>query len=206
MLLGWAAIVAAGLGVAWATAQSWLSIFVMVGLAVFAAPFLPAVPAVILEGRSGWRALGRGYRLAGDRLAHAGVALLVGRAGGARAGFAWARQERTKTGPVGASARLADGRLVLTAWNADPQVRGRLGNAVRLGLLICDGNGCVPPAGGQAAVRAHLRPARQLRGPRRTPGRRPVRRGDAPEREAATTGATPAWSTAPYYPWFVDGE
>ncbi|MCA2229299.1 hypothetical protein [Nonomuraea aurantiaca] len=78
MLLGWAAIVAAGLGVAWATAQSWLSIFVMVGLAVFAAPFLPAVPAVILEGRSGWRALGRGYRLAGDRLAHAGAALLVG--------------------------------------------------------------------------------------------------------------------------------
>ncbi|MFG1967319.1 hypothetical protein [Nonomuraea sp. NPDC049028] len=102
MLLGWAAIVAAGLGVAWATAQSCLSIFVMVGLAVFAAPFLLAVPAVILEGRSGWRALGRGY-----------------------------------------------GRLVLTAWNADPQVRGRLGNAVRLGLLICDGNGCVPPAGGK---------------------------------------------------------
>ncbi|MGW4968205.1 hypothetical protein ACWEPL_64310 [Nonomuraea sp. NPDC004186] len=60
-----------------------------------------------------------------------------------------ARQERTKTGPVGASARLADGRLVLTAWNADPQVRGRLGNAVRLGLLICDGNGFVPPAGGK---------------------------------------------------------
>ncbi|MGW4966208.1 hypothetical protein ACWEPL_54090, partial [Nonomuraea sp. NPDC004186] len=78
MLLGWVAIVAAGLGVAWATAQSWLSIFVMVGLAVLAAPFLLAVPAVILEGRSGWRALGRGYRLADDRLAHAGVALLVG--------------------------------------------------------------------------------------------------------------------------------
>ncbi|MGW4968319.1 hypothetical protein ACWEPL_64905, partial [Nonomuraea sp. NPDC004186] len=63
--------------------------------------------------------------------------------------FAWARQERTETGPVGASARLADGRLVLTTWNADPQVRGRLGNAVRLGLLICDGKGCVSPAEGK---------------------------------------------------------
>ncbi|MGW4967909.1 hypothetical protein ACWEPL_62770, partial [Nonomuraea sp. NPDC004186] len=77
MLLGWAAIVAAGLGAAWVTAQLWLSVLVMVGLVVLAAPFLLAVPAVILEGRSGWRALGRGWRLAGDRLMNAAVTLLV---------------------------------------------------------------------------------------------------------------------------------
>ncbi|MFI7223234.1 hypothetical protein ACIBO5_08420 [Nonomuraea angiospora] len=77
MMLGWVAIVAAGLGVAWVTAQVWLAILVMVGLAALAAPFLLAVPAVILEGRSGWRALGRGWRL-GDRLAYDGVTLLVG--------------------------------------------------------------------------------------------------------------------------------
>ncbi|MBE1593264.1 hypothetical protein ACFPOI_21600 [Nonomuraea angiospora] len=77
MLLGWVAIVAAGLGVAWVTAQVWLAILVMLGFAALAAPFLLAVPAVILEGRSGWRALGRGWRL-GDRLAYGGVTLLVG--------------------------------------------------------------------------------------------------------------------------------
>ncbi|WP_237109526.1 hypothetical protein [Nonomuraea sp. MG754425] len=78
MLLGWAVIVAAGLGVAWVTAQLWLSILVMAGFVVLAAPFLLAVPAVILEGRSGWRAFGRGYRLADERLMYAGVTLLVG--------------------------------------------------------------------------------------------------------------------------------
>ncbi|MGW4791894.1 hypothetical protein ACWEPC_05690 [Nonomuraea sp. NPDC004297] len=48
MLLGWAVIVAAGLGVAWVTAQLWLTILVMAGFVVLAAPFLLAVPAVIL--------------------------------------------------------------------------------------------------------------------------------------------------------------
>ncbi|MBB6546953.1 hypothetical protein [Nonomuraea rubra] len=321
MLLGTAAIVAAGLGVVWVTAQLWLSILVMVGLAALGAPFLLAVPAVILEGYSGWRALGRGYCLPGDRLGYATVTLVVGVLGvpvlgvpvlawqgldqlvpllpdsivaavtGVGYGMAgvlatvfqavvlastflflpyereqerlsekvlrllpdgrpvparpvrvvvalalpgllyggialtnplgwveisetnvtegwtresrgsdgsgdapslsavdlraiypgadqplmvmdsvyssprllvcvdaacrdaslvWARRERARADPVDASVQLADGRLVLTTWLEDPKVQhSRLGNAVRLGLLICDGNGCLVPAGGK---------------------------------------------------------
>ncbi|MCF6469403.1 hypothetical protein FAF44_13520 [Nonomuraea sp. MG754425] len=78
MLLEGVAIGAAGLGVAWVTHQDWLSILVMAVLAVAAVPCLLAVPALILEGRPGWRALGRGHRLAGGRPAYVGVTLLVG--------------------------------------------------------------------------------------------------------------------------------
>lgn len=78
LLLEWAAITAIGVWMASGTQALWWPILVMVVLAWAAIPGLLAVPALILEGRTAWRAIGRGYRLATDRRIRAGLRLLIG--------------------------------------------------------------------------------------------------------------------------------
>ncbi|MER7500901.1 hypothetical protein AB0L05_04485 [Nonomuraea pusilla] len=61
--------------------------------------------------------------------------------------YAWAEPAQADEDPRSAGTRLPDGRIVLTTWASE----GKDENwRARLGLLMCDANGCVPAPGGRS--------------------------------------------------------
>ncbi|MGI5293098.1 hypothetical protein ACQEVF_58670 [Nonomuraea polychroma] len=71
-------ILAAGLGMLAMKDDAFPSIVVMAVLALLAAPAVLAVPAVVLEGRSAVRGIGRAYRLAAQRFSETTLTLMIG--------------------------------------------------------------------------------------------------------------------------------
>ncbi|WP_327105915.1 hypothetical protein [Nonomuraea glycinis] len=68
--------------------------------------------------------------------------------------FTWAEPVGVAGGYTAASARLADGRLVVSTWAREGVDNGGLIREhekwrARLGLLMCDATGCVPAPGGK---------------------------------------------------------
>ncbi|MCA2228200.1 hypothetical protein [Nonomuraea aurantiaca] len=72
----------------------------------------------------------------------------------ARTRFTWAEPVDVAGGYAAASARLTDGRLVVSTWALERVDEDELRRdpekwRARLGLLICDATGCVPAPGGK---------------------------------------------------------
>ncbi|TMR08482.1 hypothetical protein ETD86_47610 [Nonomuraea turkmeniaca] len=64
--------------------------------------------------------------------------------------FSWAEPVNVDHEPAAASARLPDGRIVVTTWAVDEDARELDENwRARLGLLICDAMACAPAPGGK---------------------------------------------------------